>query len=75
VGRLFPIEEGTLKARTWVVVGLLALAAGTIAAATGSAAPKATFTASLISDVGKFNDKSLTRISSPGSSAHRRSSG
>jgi basic membrane protein A len=32
-----------------------------IATATGSAAPRATFTASLISDVGKFNDKSFNQ--------------
>jgi basic membrane protein A len=50
-----------LKARTWVAIGLLAFAAFMITAATGSAAPKATFTASLISDVGKFNDKSFNQ--------------
>ena len=50
-----------MKARTWVAIGLLALTAFMITAATGSAAPKATFTAALISDVGKFNDKSFNQ--------------
>jgi basic membrane protein A and related proteins len=50
-----------LKARAWVVVGLVAVAALAISATTGSAAPRAKFTAALISDVGHFNDKSFNQ--------------
>jgi len=50
-----------LKSRTWVIVALLALVAVAISAGSGAAARKATFQAALVSDVGKFNDKSFNQ--------------
>ena len=50
-----------MKSRTWVIVALLALAAVAISAGSGAAARKATFQAALVSDVGKFNDKSFNQ--------------
>ncbi|HVV59290.1 MAG TPA: BMP family ABC transporter substrate-binding protein [Gaiellaceae bacterium] len=44
-----------------VIVGSLALVAAMVRGGGASAAPRATFTASLVSDIGKFNDKGFNQ--------------
>jgi basic membrane protein A len=55
------------EVKRWITVALLAALVGSAAltagfAGTGRAAPKATFTAALVSDIGRFNDKSFNQL-------------